>query len=234
MRTENNKNPVSLACGTKGSWVKSGITAIFVTLLLFSLMPVLLEPLGKTSFQEPLAVQVNVIRIPRPDTPAVHKDPEPPKPKLQKPSLVPRTAATKMEKSQLSMPFEINPQLAAGPSMFEIPPAAQVAAGDFDLPNVFSAGDLDQPLITLTRIPPVYPISAKQQKIEGYVRVQFVVNIHGTVENVIIIESKPPEVFDQSVIRCVSGWRFEAGTVEGEPVNTLAETTVSFELEQDK
>ncbi|MGD9159694.1 MAG: energy transducer TonB [Desulfobacteraceae bacterium] len=227
------KNMTPLICGMKSPWIKSGVTALCMTLLLFSLMPVLLEPVGKKALEEP-AVQVNVIRVPRPDTPVRRKNPAPPKQKPKKIKIVPRAAAMKMAKPKLSLPFDINPRLAAGPSNFEIPPMAQAVTGDFDLPNVFDAGDLDQPLITLTRIPPVYPMRAKQQKIQGHVRVQFIVNTHGTVDNVTVIESKPPGVFDQSVINCVSGWRFEPGTIEGEPVNTWAETTISFELEQDE
>jgi protein TonB len=32
-------------------------------------------------------------------------------------------------------------------------------------------------------------------------------------------------------MRCVSGWRFKPGTVEGMPVKAWAETTIRFKLE---
>ncbi len=221
-----------LDAGMKSPWIKSGVSGLCITLLLFSLMPALLDTAGGGKKEELPAAQVNVVRIPRPDTPVKRKEPEPPKQEPQKPGLMPKAAVMQMAAPKLSFPFEINPALDPGPSSFEIPTMA-VASASIGLPDVFNSGDLDQPLMTLTRIPPVYPISAKQQKLEGYVKVQFIVNTHGSVENVTVMESNPPGVFDRSVINCVSAWRFEAGTVDGEPVNSRAETTISFELEQD-
>ena len=57
-------------------------------------------------------------------------------------------------------------------------------------------------------------------------------NTQGRVEQLKVIESDPDGVFDKSVINCVSQWKFKPGTVEGEPVNTMAETTIRFELEK--
>ena len=221
-----------LDVGMKSPWIKSGVSALCITLLFFSLMPALLDTAGSGEEEELPTAQVNVVRIPRPDTPVKRKEPESPKQKPRKPGLIPKAAVMQMAAPKLSFPFELNPALNSGPSSFEIQPMA-AASANIGLPDVFNSGDLDQPLMTLTKIPPVYPMSAKQQKIEGYVKVQFIVNVNGSVENVTVMESKPPGVFDRSVINCVSGWRFEAGTVDGEPVNSRAETTISFELEQD-
>ena len=97
--------------------------------------------------------------------------------------------------------------------------------------DLFGVGDLDQPLITLTRIPPIYPLSAKRRGIEGSVTVRFVINERGLVEDATIVEAQPPEVFDASVLSCVSGWRFKPGTVEGRPVRVWADTTIHFTLD---
>ena len=80
-------------------------------------------------------------------------------------------------------------------------------------------------------MPPVYPPSAKRRGIEGWVKVRFVVNPRGEVQDVSIVDAKPPGVFDDSVTRCVFGWRFQPGTVDGTPVSAWVETTVRFELE---
>ena len=111
-----------------------------------------------------------------------------------------------------------------------MPPMASIDHGNFRLPDVFNVSDLDRPLITLSRIPPVYPMQAKRMGVEGWVKVRFVVTDRGTVERVTMVDACPPEVFDRSVTQCVSGWRFKPGTVEGMPVNTWAETTVTFHL----
>ena len=99
------------------------------------------------------------------------------------------------------------------------------------LADAFAVGDLDAPLTVLVRVPPQYPLRAKYRGVQGWVLVRFVVNEDGSVGNVTVQESQPPGVFDQSVIRCVTGWRFKPGTVEGIPVRAWAETTIRFKLE---
>ena len=218
----------------KSAPVWAGLLAICITFLMFSLIPALLEPARKYPVKKNLAVQVSVTYTPQADTHVDLGEPEKEKPLSRKLHLMPRPAPVKTVKSKMNLPFKVNPSLAAGPSMFNFPRMTLAAPGDFDRPNFFGAVDLDQPLIVLKRIPPVYPVYAKQKKIQGYVKTQFVVNINGTVKDVTIIESNPPGIFDQSVINCITDWRFLPGTVNGEPANILAETTVNFELVRDE
>ena len=207
-----------------------GTGALVMTLILFAVMPALLHPrTGSSPELEPVA-QVTVIRIPRADPPVVSKAPKPPLSEPAKPKPLPQAAHRQQPAPDLSLPFEINPKLAGGPGTLEMPPMAPAGMSDFGLPNIFSAGDLDQPLITLTRLPPIYPFRARQRNIEGWVKVRFVVTTRGTVERATIVAARPPGIFEGSVIRCVSGWRFRPGTIKGRPVNTWAQTTVKFEL----
>jgi periplasmic protein TonB len=102
--------------------------------------------------------------------------------------------------------------------------------GDFTGRKIFSTGDLDSPLVTLARMQPVYPISAKKCRIQGFVTVRFVVTSTGEVDRISIVKADPTDIFDHCVRKCVSKWRFRPGTVGGVPVNTWAETTIMFEL----
>lgn len=104
--------------------------------------------------------------------------------------------------------------------------------GDFKVPEAFAAGDLDSPLTALVRRQPVYPSSAKKKRIQGFVTVRFIVTTDGTVDRVSVVEAEPPGVFDRCVIKCVSAWRFQPGTVEGVTVASWAETTIEFELKR--
>jgi protein TonB len=99
------------------------------------------------------------------------------------------------------------------------------------LQGAFSVGQLDGPLTTLTRIPPVYPIQARRRGIEGWVKVAFIVNENGDVGSITVLKSEPEGLFDKSVERCVRGWRFKPGTVGGTPVKAQVETVIRFELE---
>jgi protein TonB len=211
-------------------WMGSSAGALGMTLILFCVMPAWLHSGTSPAVAQIPTAQVNVIRLPHPDSPVIRKTPEPPEPDLEKPKSLPETAQRQLQSPNFSLPFEINPKLIGGPQTLEVPPMAPGGANDFGLPDIFAAGDLDQPLITLTRLPPVYPFRAKQRNIQGWVKVRFVVTTQGTVERATIVEAQPPGVFDHSVIRCVTGWRFRPGTIEGQPVNTWAETIIKFEL----
>ncbi len=92
--------------------------------------------------------------------------------------------------------------------------------------------ELDSPLVPLVKIPPVYPLRAIRRGIEGVVDVEFIITKKGRIEQPKIIKALPEKIFDQSVLNCVSRWKFKPGTVEGIPVNTRASTTIRFKLEK--
>ncbi|WP_054702849.1 energy transducer TonB [Desulfosarcina cetonica] len=120
--------------------------------------------------------------------------------------------------------------MTGGPVSLAMPPMASAGLGSLGLPDVVDTTALDHPLVTLTRIPPAYPMAAKRMGIQGWVKVRFMVTHQGKVDRVTIVDADPPEVFNRSVTHCVSRWRFKPGTVEGMPVNCWAETTVTFQL----
>ncbi len=211
------------------TWLWALAGALGLNLALFAFMPHLQhpDPAGPV-LDQPLA-NINVIRVKRPDSPVrpkTEKPPEPPQPpKPPRPTLTPPLPA------RLSLPFEINTRLPSGPNTLAMPPLEPAVFDTTGLEDAFAAGDLDAPLMVLARIPPVYPLRAKSRGVQGWVRVRFVVQEDGTVDQVTVEESQPPGIFDQSVIRCVSGWRFKPGTVQGVPVKAWAQTTIRFKLE---
>lgn len=75
-------------------------------------------------------------------------------------------------------------------------------------PEVLSAGGL------------VYPAEAKQNRIEGVVRVAYDVTVDGTVENARVVESNPPGVFDAAALDAVRKWRFHPAVRDGKVVAT--------------
>jgi protein TonB len=209
------------------TWLWALVGALGLNLALFALMPHLQHPAtaGRTADQ-PMA-NIDVIRIKRPDSEVKRKNqkpPDPPQPKQPPPTM------ERPLQARLTLPFEINPRLPSGPQTLALP-ALDPGAFDASGLDAFAAGDLDSPLTVLVRVPPVYPLRAKHRGVQGWVRVRFVVNEEGGVDDVTVVESQPPGVFDRNVIRCVSGWRFKPGTVDGMPVKAWAETTIRFKLE---
>lgn len=55
---------------------------------------------------------------------------------------------------------------------------------------------------------PQYPVKAAQDRVEGFVTLSFKVLKDGSVQNVKVTESNPPQVFDEAAIAAVSKWEF--------------------------
>ena len=50
---------------------------------------------------------------------------------------------------------------------------------------------------------PVYPRRAQTRGIEGYVIVEYTVTSQGAVQNPVVVEAKPPGIFDRSAINAL-------------------------------
>ena len=77
----------------------------------------------------------------------------------------------------------------------------------------------------------VYPVEAKDKKVEGYVRVAYDVSVDGSVTNVRVVDSNPPGVFDEAAVAAVRGWRFHPAIgSDGKPVVKELVSRVNFKL----
>lgn len=221
-----------ILCGG-GAWAWAAAIACAVNMALFAGMPYLLDRKSPQPVYDQLIPDINIVRIPRPETEDAHKSAPPPEePPQERAKVRPQAPSNQAVMAKLTLPLDINPRLPSGPAAVALPPIQQVSFGAQDLDGLFGAGDLDGPLTPLVRIPPVYPMNAKRRGIEGWVKVKFMVNADGTVEHVQVTVAEPSGIFDRTVIRCVSRWRFKPGTVAGKPVKAWLETTVRFQLEQ--
>lgn len=77
------------------------------------------------------------------------------------------------------------------------------------------------------RVEPRYPLSAVQQRIEGYVVAEFDVDPSGLVQNVQIVKSVPAQVFDAEVIRAVKQWTYSPSATG------LQKLSVQLDFEMD-
>ena len=73
-------------------------------------------------------------------------------------------------------------------------------------------------LIPMRFITPDYPPAAEQQGLEGYVVVNFTVTETGQVEDVSVVESDQPGVFDEQALIAARRLRFAPRLVEEQPV----------------
>jgi len=68
---------------------------------------------------------------------------------------------------------------------------------------VFESYELDQAPRAVVKMPPVYPFKARDQGVEGVVQVKILVNEDGTVGEVLIVDARPPDTFDEAVLMAV-------------------------------
>jgi protein TonB len=95
---------------------------------------------------------------------------------------------------------------------------------------VFEAFELDQPPRAVVKTAPIYPFRAREQGVEGVVQVKILVREDGSVGEVLIVDSRPKDVFDESVLTAVPNWRFEPGVIQGKKVTSWVITALHFKL----
>lgn len=77
---------------------------------------------------------------------------------------------------------------------------------------------------------PEFPDKARQNSIEGWVTVSYLIGRDGRVSNVDIVAAQPRNVFESAVRRAVRSWRFEPMTVDGTTVEQQKTQTIRFSL----
>ena len=80
----------------------------------------------------------------------------------------------------------------------------------------------------LRRTIPSYPLEARQQRIEGTVKLHVVIEADGSVQNVEPV-SGPPSLTDAAA-SAIRGWRFAPTKLDGRPIETQADITLFFRL----
>ena len=210
-------------------WFAGIAGSLVFNIFLFSVMPSLVGKSSLKRVQDDMYLSVNMVRI---------KPPRKPPPEKQKKKIEPKTKLLSVKKPLFhkkikieKIPFEINAKLPSGPLTLTSPPAVQFDFSGIGLKDFYEIGEIDGTLVPIVQVQPVYPMRAKSMGIEGWVKVKFLVNRKGLVENIKIVKAVPEGVFEKCVKRCLSAWRFSPGTVEGETVNTQVVTTIRFSLE---
>lgn len=75
-----------------------------------------------------------------------------------------------------------------------------------------------------------YPASAKKKGIKGYVVLSLLIDERGRVDQVQVLESSPPGVFDDAALQGINAWRFEPAKYEGKKVKVWAKQKIRFDL----
>ena len=77
---------------------------------------------------------------------------------------------------------------------------------------------------------PNYPQAARQRRVEGWVELEFAIGADGKVDDVSVVRSDPPQIFDREAVRAAVRWRFEPRREDGVAVATRGRKVLNFQL----
>ncbi len=198
------------------------LAAAAVTFGLFYLMYELIANPGgiKKRAGDPISIRFGPVKV---DETVKQKDRRIPKkpPPPKNPPPPPKMAVQNVQKQVMNMPTPNMPKLNV-PMGGSGPYLGPMGGG-----NMNQDGDV----IPVVRIPPMYPRRAAIAKIEGWVKLEFTITETGSVEDVKVVESKPPRVFDREAVRALYKWKFKPRIEDGVPMRRRATQTIDFKLE---
>lgn len=221
------------------------IAACVMALLLFVLMLSMVNP-PRSKIEEELVSVVNFVRMDTSrETTATRsrqQAPQPPQPKTPQPPTPPTpqmaTPNANLPKLDLDLPaIDAGVSIASAPApnldgLAAAPaPAPAAPAPTADVAEEASGpSGPEQEVMPLNDVRPEYPYRARQQGIEGHIKLAFTITAGGTVENIRVLEASPRNVFDREARRAASRWRFAPRTENGAAVSREAVKTLHFRL----
>ncbi len=191
--------------------VALGVAATFV---LFLLMQALIKS-DKSPFEDKITGKiVDFVRIEHESTIETKlRKPKPPTPPDEPPPNKPRMNFDSSSESQGVDISQVN---------VEVSLVIDHGAG-------FSS---DGEYLPIVKVAPVYPRRAQTRGIEGYVLLEFVVTRTGAVRDPVVIESKPPGIFDRAAVSAALKFKYKPKVVNGEPIDVAGvRNRITFELQ---
>ena len=91
----------------------------------------------------------------------------------------------------------------------------------------------DGEYLPIVKVAPVYPRRAQTRGIEGYVLLEFTVTRTGAVTDPVVLESKPPGIFDRAATNAALKFKYKPKVVNGEAIDVAGvRNRITFELEK--
>ncbi len=88
------------------------------------------------------------------------------------------------------------------------------------------ADNYDVPPKLQKQTKPKYPVEAFNRHVEGDVTLEYVIDVDGKARDFRVLKSIPP--LDAAAVQAVQKWRFAPAQKDGKPVPTVAQSPVSF------
>ncbi|MDJ0764141.1 MAG: TonB family protein [Myxococcota bacterium] len=153
------------------------------------------------------------------------------------------------QEEEIELPDKVVPQEAPAAPDLDMPKSelsgASAIALKFDAPDMNAKPDIslgdgptlgaaasDADVVPMVRVQPMYPPAAAQQRLEGWVILQFTISKMGSVKDAKVVKGQPPGVFEKAALRAIKKWKYKAKVVDGERVERPGiRVKLTFELE---
>ncbi|MGZ5007246.1 MAG: TonB family protein [Methylobacter sp.] len=200
----------------------------------------LLRPSERPKTPSLMVMEVSLVSAPAqpaPVTPPAPPKPEPPKPEPPKKQPVKQPIKKKApivpKQVELPKPQAVAEEKTAPSNAVPAPPVSAPQPVSRPAPAPVKAEPrISTGVVPLERIPPKYPARAASRHIEGWVKIEFTITTNGTVENAVVVEAEPAEVFDDAALKAINQWIFKEKIVDGVAVEQRAVQTLQFKLTQ--
>lgn len=207
----------SLSVGAMPRWGMAMGAALSVTFLVALMMQGLISSGGSVIEENNMGRLVEFVHVKqdddvqtknrkpnKPPTPPV----EPPKPQMKKPSL----------------DSSLNNALDLG---------ALDMSTDLSIDSGLTGSGGDGEYLPIVKVAPQYPRRAAQKGIEGYVVVEFTVNKLGAVQDVVVIEAEPANIFNRAAISAAKKFKYKPKIADGKAtLVTGVRNIIRFELDK--
>ncbi len=196
-----------------------GIIAALALLWLMQLMVIKDDGRVRIQSQRPVMEFVRLNRSPKTRL-KQRQMPEKPPPPESPPPQIPELELA------ITKPAMVAPDIAM------VMPELNASSMNFTGPYIGAVrqGPPDRDFMAISRIPPRYPYRAERKKIEGWVKVSFIITELGTVHNAVVVDAQPKGIFDKAALQAIVKWKFKPRITNGKPKIARADQVINFKL----
>ncbi|MCX7085991.1 MAG: TonB family protein [Methylococcales bacterium] len=168
-----------------------------------------------------------------PPAPPVIKAPEKPKPIKPQPIIKKTEPVLPKAKEAEPIPMATKTPVASPPVSTPSPvtPSSSVSATPTSNKANTSTPTVSSGVVPISRVEAEYPAIAKRREIEGWVKIEFSITPDGSVENAVVVDAEPENIFNESALTAIEQWKFKGKIVDGVAVSQRAVQKLQFKLE---
>ena len=161
--------------------------------------------------------------------PPVADTPPPPQIEEPKPPEAPPEPQLAESQQQIPISADLDVAMGSGGGLAGFGEVHSLAAVEAVKDEAFDVSDLEKRPEAVSQVAPAYPAELRKAKVEGSVKLVFVLTEEGRVEDPRVENSSRPE-FEKPALDAIRKWRFSPGMKDGKAVRTYIRVPMRFRV----